>query len=86
MLRQPYASPVVHPVGGPLHRLMYRLITRENIEALGFLDWSGVDGMVEGAFDRQDKALMGVIFVIAQWVILSQRFEMPSVGKSRMLF
>ncbi|KAL8788671.1 MAG: hypothetical protein Q9195_007172, partial [Heterodermia aff. obscurata] len=77
--KQPYASPVVHPVGGPLHRLMSRLITRENIEALGFLDWNRVERMVERAFGRQDKAMMGVVFVIAQWVVLSRRFEMPSV-------
>lgn len=86
MLLQPYASPVVHPVGGPLHRLMCQLVTRENIEALGFLDWSRVNGMLERAFDRQDKALMGVIFVIAQWVILSKRFKMPSMSESRSLF
>ena len=83
---QPYASPVVHPVGGPLNRLMSRLITRENVEALGFLDWNRVDPMVETAFGTQDKAMMGVIFVIAQWVVLSKRFDMPSSRESGMLF
>ena len=65
---------------------MCSLITRETVEALGFLDWKRVDPMVERAFDRQDRAMMGVIFVIAQWVVLSKRFEMPSTRESQMLF
>lgn len=65
---------------------MSRLITRENVEGLGFLDWNRVDAMVETAFGTQDKAMMGVIFVIAQWVVLSKRFDMPSSRESGMLF
>ena len=86
ILLQPYASPIVHPIGGPLHRLMRSLITHESIQALGFLDWKRVEPMVETAFGRQDKAMMGVIFVIAQWVVLSKKFKIPSMRESRMLF
>ena len=64
---------------------MHSLITHENIEALGFLNWNRVDPLVETAFGRQDKAMMGVIFVIAQWVVLSKRFEMPRARESEMM-
>ena len=62
---------------------MSRLITYENVQALGFLDWDRVGPMVDMAFDKQDKQLMGVIFVIAQWVILSKRFGMSKATKPK---
>ena len=65
---------------------MSRLITRENIKALGFLDWVHVEPLVRSAFEAQDKPLMGVIFVIAQWVVLSQRFDIPAVGAGGLAF
>ena len=65
---------------------MRSLITHENVGRLGFLDWKRVDPLVERAFDRQDKAMMGVIFVIAQWIVLSKRFQIPSMDESRMSF
>ena len=60
---------------------MSRLIMQDTIEALGFLDWDEVGTMVGTAFETQDKRLMGVIFVIAQWVVLSQRFGVPRATK-----
>ena len=65
---------------------MSRLITHANVEALGFLDWAQVGSMVESAFEKQDKILMGVVFVIAQWIVLSQRFQVPKASELDLLF
>lgn len=65
---------------------MSRLITRVNVEALGFLDWARVGFMVVSAFEKQDKTLMGVVFVIAQWIVLSQRFQVPKASELDLLF
>ena len=65
---------------------MSRLVTRGNVDALGFLDWTQVCSMVESAFAKQDKILMGVVFVIAQWIVLSQRFQVPKASELDLLF
>ena len=61
---------------------MSSLITQETVEALGFLDWEQIEPMVGKAFATQDKRLMGVVFVIAQWVVFSKRFGMTKASPS----
>ena len=53
---------------------MCRLITEENIENLGFVDWEQSRTLVDRAFTSQDKIMMVTVYVIAQWVVLSRRF------------
>ena len=53
---------------------MCRLITEENIENLGFVDWEQSRTLVDRAFTSQDKTMMVTVYVIAQWVVLSHRF------------
>lgn len=72
--KHPYSAPSLYPVGGPLYQLMKRLITRETVEALGFVDWVRTEGLVEKAFREQDQVALRSAFGIAQWVVLSQRF------------
>lgn len=62
---------------------MSKLITEENVEALGFLDWAQVRPMVDVAFESQAKHLMGVVFAIAQWVVLSQKFGIAKATEAR---
>ena len=54
---------------------MNQIITRENVERLGFLDWPKVDGLVEKAFGGQDALAMRFSIVVAQWVVIGQRFN-----------
>ncbi|KAL8708458.1 MAG: hypothetical protein Q9225_007596, partial [Loekoesia sp. 1 TL-2023] len=42
--KHPYSAPNVYPVGGPMHKLMERLVTKENVEELGFVDWERTEG------------------------------------------
>ena len=71
---QPYSAPTTYPENGPLHELLRRLITRENIEQLGFVDWEKTKDLVHRAFAGKDAVSMRFAFSIAQWVVLSQRF------------
>ncbi|KAL8945569.1 MAG: hypothetical protein Q9222_007901, partial [Ikaeria aurantiellina] len=75
--KHPYSAPSVYPVGGPMYELMDKLITREGVEGLGFVDWQKVEGLVERAFESQEQVLLRSAFGIAQWVVLGQRFRVP---------
>ncbi|KAI4236506.1 MAG: hypothetical protein LQ352_007996 [Teloschistes flavicans] len=75
--KHPYMAPSVYPIGGPMHQLMAKLITQENVEALGFVDWSRTRDVVETAFSTQDRVALLSAFGIAQWVVLGKRFGIP---------
>lgn len=60
-----------------MHQLMAKLITQENVEALGFVDWSRTRDVVETAFSTQDRVALLSAFGIAQWVVLGKRFGIP---------
>lgn len=79
--KHPYSAPSVYPIGGPMHQLMSRLITEENVEALGFVDWSRTRDLVEKAFSTQDQVALRSAFGIAQWVVLGKRFGIPKAVK-----
>lgn len=73
--KQPYIAPTVFPVGGPLYTLFERLVTRENIENLGFVDWNRVSGLLASAFgEKRDTQALRVLINVGQWVVLSRRF------------
>ena len=70
-----YSAPTTWPAGGPLHKLMVRLITEENVDNLGFVDWHGIKDLVDKAFQEKDAKAMRFVFIVAEWVVLSQRFK-----------
>jgi asparagine synthase (glutamine-hydrolysing) len=72
--KHPYMAPATWPAGGPLHQLLERLVTRSNVEQLGFLDWENVKGLVGTAFVKQDVASFRQALIIAEWIVISQRF------------
>ncbi|KAL8697617.1 MAG: hypothetical protein Q9201_007032 [Fulgogasparrea decipioides] len=80
--KHPYTAPSLYPLGGPMHKLMSKLITEENIEALGFVDWSRTKDLVERAFSTQDQVALRSAFGIAQWVVLGKRFGIPKAEKT----
>jgi asparagine synthase (glutamine-hydrolysing) len=50
------------------------LITRDNVERLGFVEWPKVVGLVDRAFGpEKDRAAMRTAITVAQWIVLSQR-------------
>ncbi|KAL9597625.1 MAG: hypothetical protein Q9219_005008 [cf. Caloplaca sp. 3 TL-2023] len=72
--KHPYTAPLKYPSGGPMHQLMRCLITKENIEALGFLDWSKLHNLVQKSFEEQVPGMLRKVFTVAQYVVLGQRF------------
>ena len=73
-------APTKHPIGGPMHQLMSRLITKHNVEALGFLDWSTMHDLVNKGFEEQEMGMLRTMFSVAQYVVLSQRFGIKTAG------
>ncbi|KAF6811404.1 asparagine synthase [Colletotrichum musicola] len=81
--KHPYSAPVKWPRGGPLHKMMQRLITEENINNLGFIEWGDAGRWLEEAFGEQaNPRSFRRLVVIGSWVVLSQRFGVERALKS----
>jgi asparagine synthase (glutamine-hydrolysing) len=83
--KHPYSAPTTWPRDGPLHKLLAGLLTEENVENLGFVSWLRVEWLVDRAFgEKGDPGAMRTALVVAEWVVLSQRFGVsraePSTG------
>lgn len=48
--KHPFTAPYVFPAGGPMHRLLAHLVTRENVAQLGFVDVEAALGLLRVAF------------------------------------
>lgn len=72
--KKPYMGPLRFPVNGPLHTKLAGLVTRENVEALGFVDWDQTKGLVPKAFEERDHLAFRASMAIAQFVVISKRF------------
>ncbi|KAI9657445.1 MAG: hypothetical protein M1821_003127 [Bathelium mastoideum] len=72
--KHPFSAPIGYRKGGPLHVMLAGLVTRENVEQLGFLDEEMVAKRFADAFsDNGDPNAMRYVFTVAQWIVLSQR-------------
>lgn len=69
-----YTAPVLYPEDGPLHQLYKKLLTRDNIEGLGFLKWEEVKELPERAFVKKELNAMRSLNLCCQWIILGKRF------------
>jgi len=81
--KHPYSAPTSWPANGPLHKLMAKLVTKDNIEKLGFVSWDKCQGLVGRAFVKDDPVALRFVLILAEWVVLSKRFgiaqaEMPA--------
>ncbi|KAL2864017.1 asparagine synthetase B family protein [Aspergillus lucknowensis] len=72
--KQPYMAPMRYAVDGPVHRKLKELITKENIEALGFVDWERTEPLVEKGIVGGDPLAFRAAIAAAQCVVVSQRF------------
>lgn len=81
--KHPYTAPTTYPIDGPVHRLLVRLVTKENVAALGFLDWMEVETRLKAAFgsgsDIEKVAAFRLVLVVAEWIVLSKRFGVCTV-------
>ena len=72
--KHPYSAPAKYEPNGPVHRLFEKLITKQNIEVLGFLEWDTCKGLVQNAIFNADRVKFGQMILVGQFVILQQRF------------
>lgn len=72
--KHPYTAPTSWPADGPMHQLLKRWVTRSNVGQLGFLDWESVQELVDTAFCGKDTASFRQALIIAEWIVMSQRF------------
>lgn len=77
---QPYSAPTTYPENGPLHKLLSGLLTKERVDALGFVAWDKVEGLVEKAFKHKDANAMRFAFTVAQWIVIGERFMVKKAG------
>lgn len=58
-----------------------KLITKENVAQLGFVDEEKVGTLVEDAFERRDAQAMRLSIILAQWVVMGKRFGVKRAEK-----
>lgn len=77
MKKHPYSAPVRYEVEGPLWKTLSRLVTRDSIERLGWLEWVGCEELLEKAFKGEDSHVMSfrLVLCLAQWVVLQRTFR-----------
>ncbi|KAI9698297.1 MAG: hypothetical protein M1820_007567 [Bogoriella megaspora] len=78
--KHPYTAPTTYPENGPIHKLMSRLLTKEKVERLGFVDWEKIEGLVHEAFVDKKALAMRFAFCVAQWIILSEKFSVQKAA------
>ncbi|KAL3473504.1 hypothetical protein BJX99DRAFT_197526 [Aspergillus californicus] len=72
--KRAYLGPSLYKEDGPLYQAVSKLLTEENVNNLGFVDWHQLQGhMVKGFRDGDQRCFRSALFV-AQLVVLSQRF------------
>lgn len=78
--KHPYSAPTSWPENGPLHKLMQKLVTKETVEQLGFVDWEQAKDLVHNAFVKDDPTALRFTLLVAEWVVISQRFGVKKAG------
>ncbi|KAL3460614.1 hypothetical protein BJX64DRAFT_178756 [Aspergillus heterothallicus] len=72
--KRAYLGPSQYTEDGALYKTVEKLLTEENVNRLGFVDWNQLqDHLVKGFREGDQKAFRSSLFV-AQLVVLSQRF------------
>ncbi|KAH7131817.1 nucleophile aminohydrolase [Dendryphion nanum] len=73
--KHPFLAPTKWPLGGPLHRMFERLLTREAVEKLGFVDYDVIEGALKHGFgDAADSKAFRTLAYVGAWVTISERF------------
>ena len=73
--KHPYSAPARWPKGGPLNKMFEKLLTKEAVEALGFVDYSVVaDALEKGFGDESDLKSFRTLLFVGSWVAIGQRF------------
>ncbi|EOA84140.1 uncharacterized protein SETTUDRAFT_155435 [Exserohilum turcica Et28A] len=84
--KHPFSAPVRYKPGGLVHEFFEKLMTRENVEQLGFLEWEKCKNLLHDAIYDADRPKWSQMILVGQFVILSKRFgvkkAMPEYARS----
>lgn len=78
--KKAYMGPRKFWPSGPLHQKIKKLVTKENVESLGFVSWSATEEAVEKAFTKQEPMALRRAITVAQFIVLGQRFGVKPAG------
>lgn len=81
--KQPFLGPTLYQDGGSFHKMLLRVVTKENVEALGFVDWEASRDIVDKAFKERDGIAMRKAMAIVQFVTIGQRFGVEKAEPER---
>ncbi|KAF2729487.1 adenine nucleotide alpha hydrolases-like protein [Polyplosphaeria fusca] len=73
--KHPFTAPVRWKANGPLYKFFAKTVTRENVERVGFLAWGRCKNLLEEGIVMGDAQKVRKLYMVAQLVILSQRFK-----------
>ncbi|KAL4772310.1 hypothetical protein BDW60DRAFT_216674 [Aspergillus nidulans var. acristatus] len=68
---------------GAMHRKLKELVTKENVQMLGFVDWEKTSGLVSKATEGGDSLAFTAAITVAQYIVLSMRHTEPPLVLSR---
>jgi asparagine synthase (glutamine-hydrolysing) len=73
--KHPFSAPVKYQEGGKVYELFDGLITKSNIDQLGWLEWEKCEGLVRHAIKEGDRSAFGQMILVGQFVILGKKFK-----------
>ncbi|KAJ3495507.1 hypothetical protein NLG97_g3344 [Lecanicillium saksenae] len=72
--KQPFIAPSTWPVDGPLNKMFQRVLTKEAVEELGFVDYAAVRTALGEAFGPDANPIaIRLLGVVAAWVTIGKR-------------
>ncbi|KAE8374734.1 asparagine synthetase [Aspergillus bertholletiae] len=80
MSKKAYMGPRKFWPGGPLHRKITQLVTKANVESLGFVDWNATQEALDKAFNKQEPMALRRAITLAQFIVIGQRFGVKPAG------
>ncbi|KAF1847896.1 glutamine-hydrolyzing asparagine synthase [Cucurbitaria berberidis CBS 394.84] len=72
--KHPFSAPVKYKPNGPVHKFFEGLITKENVERLGFLEWENCKSLVDDAIFHAERPKYSQMILVGQFIILQKGF------------
>jgi asparagine synthase (glutamine-hydrolysing) len=73
--KHPYTAPLAFPKDGPMHNLFKKMLTEENIKALGFIQWPVIqDALERGVGKEADPLATRKCITVASFIALQKQF------------
>lgn len=76
--KQPFAAPFRWKKGGPLYAKLSSLITRENVENLGFAVWDQCGSLLDKCYEEEDQSLFRKMIWLAQIISIGLQFDVQT--------